>query len=65
MYKDLKVGKGASYLAICENISGNSRFKDSGVRVGLMCSQNIKDVGEAGEMSRGKGSKRYSQKSIG
>lgn len=30
-----------------------------------MCSQNIRNVGEAGEMNRGKGTKRYSQKSIG
>lgn len=45
--------------------AGNNRCKCPEAEAGLVCSQNIKDAGEAGEMSRGKGTKRYGQRSKG
>lgn len=43
----------------------NSRCKGCGAGTGLVYSQNIKDVGEGGKLSRGKGTKRYGQTGIG
>lgn len=43
--------------------TGNSKYKGSETGTGLVCSQNIKDAGEAGEMNRGKGTQRYGQRS--
>lgn len=47
----------------------NRRYKGSGAGTGagagLVYSQNIKDANEAGEMSRGKATKRYKQIWVG